>query len=55
MEVAPEVAAARAEQQAEPLAEEDLADEAGADDEDDVDEDDDEDEGGEEPEPGKGN
>jgi DNA gyrase subunit A len=58
VEVAPEVAAARAEQQAEPLAEEDLADEAAAEDEgdegDEGDEvDDEDDEGGDEPEPGK--
>jgi DNA gyrase subunit A len=44
-EVAPEVAAARAELESQPLAEEDLGDEAGADDEA---EDDDEDEGGDE-------
>jgi DNA gyrase subunit A len=37
-EVAPEVAAARAEQQSQPLAEEDLGEEAGADDEEDADE-----------------
>jgi DNA gyrase subunit A len=41
-EVAPEVAAARAEQQAEPLAEEDLGEEAAADDEETVDDQDDE-------------
>jgi DNA gyrase subunit A len=41
-EVAPEVAAARAEQQAEPLAEEDLGEEAAADDDESVDDDEDE-------------
>jgi DNA gyrase subunit A len=48
-EVAPEVAAARAELESQPLGQEDLGEEAGAEDDDDTDDDADDDEGGDEP------
>src|SRR5450432_1821877 len=48
-EVAPEVAAARAELESQPLGQEDLGEDAGAEDDDDTDDDADDDEGGDEP------